>query len=47
MATTYFLVVTIFAARNMTSAAARKVFHTSLLYHPILLGLMLFDTISL
>ena len=43
--TTYFLLVTILAARDMTSRAARKVFHASLLYHPILLGLMLFDTI--
>ncbi|HIB09340.1 MAG TPA: protoheme IX farnesyltransferase [Gemmatimonadetes bacterium] len=47
IATTYFLWVTISAARNMTSAAARKVFQTSLLYHPVLLGLMLFDTIRL
>lgn len=33
------------AARNLTDRAARKVFFGSLLYHPVLLGLMLFDTV--
>ena len=32
------------AARNLTEQAARKVFFTSLLYHPPLLCLMVFDT---
>jgi protoheme IX farnesyltransferase len=33
------------AARNLTDRAARKVFFGSLLYHPVLLGLMLIDTV--
>lgn len=40
-----FLAVGIEAARNLTDRAARKVFFGSLLYHPVLLGLMLFDTV--
>ena len=47
VATTYFLWVAVGAARDMTDAAAKRVFLTSLLYHPVLLGLMLFDTIRL
>jgi len=35
------------AARNMTETSARRVFLASLVYHPLLLGLMLFDTIRL
>jgi protoheme IX farnesyltransferase len=46
IATTYFLWVTIGAARDMTDAAAKRVFMVSLVYHPALLGLMLFDTVS-
>lgn len=33
------------AAKDLTDRAARKVFFGSLLYHPVLLGLMLFDTV--
>ena len=33
------------AARDLTDRAARKVFFGSLLYHPVLLGLMLLDTV--
>jgi protoheme IX farnesyltransferase len=32
------------AAREMTDATARRVFFASLLYHPLLLGLMVLDT---
>ena len=35
------------AARDLTDARARQVFFASLLYHPLLLGLMLFDTVRL
>ncbi|MEX2466464.1 MAG: heme o synthase [Gemmatimonadota bacterium] len=35
------------AFRNMTDAAARRVFFTSLLYHPLLMSLMVFDTIRI
>ncbi len=35
------------AARDLTPASARKVFFGSLLYHPLLLSLMLFDTVTL
>ena len=35
------------AARNLTQEAARRVFLVSLLYHPLLLGVMLFDTVRL
>jgi heme o synthase len=35
------------AARHLTDAAARAVFFGSLLYHPVLLGFMLFDTVRL
>ena len=40
-----FLSLGVGAARHLTDAAARKVFFGSLLYHPVLLGLMLFDTV--
>lgn len=42
-----FLATTVVAARRMTEANARRVFYASLLYHPILMGLLLFDTIRL
>lgn len=35
------------AARNLTRRTARRVFLTSLLYHPLLLGLMVVDTFRL
>jgi protoheme IX farnesyltransferase len=40
-----FLVTAARAARDLTEGAARRVFFTSLLYHPLLIGLMLFDTV--
>ena len=40
-----FLSLGVGAARHLTDTAARKVFFGSLLYHPVLLGLMLFDTV--
>lgn len=40
-----FLAVGMEAARDLTDSAARKVFFGSLLYHPVLLGLMLLDTV--
>ncbi|MDP2955834.1 MAG: heme o synthase [Longimicrobiales bacterium] len=40
-----FLGVGIDAARNLTDRSARKVFFGSLIYHPVLLGLMLLDTV--
>lgn len=42
-----FLASAVRAFRDMTEVSARRVFLTSLLYHPLLLGLMLFDTIRL
>jgi protoheme IX farnesyltransferase len=42
-----FLSAAITAARDMTEAKARRVFFASLLYHPLLLGFMLFDSIRL
>jgi len=42
-----FLGAAVGAAREMTDDRARRVFLTSLLYQPLLLGLMLFDTIRL
>jgi protoheme IX farnesyltransferase len=42
-----FLWTAISAAREMTDERARKVFFSSLLYHPLLLGLMLFDIVLL
>jgi heme o synthase len=40
-----FLWYALSAARDLTDQAARRVFFTSLLYHPLLLGLMVFDTV--
>ena len=40
-----FLGVGVGAARDLTDRAARRVFFGSLLYHPVLLGLMLLDTV--
>ncbi len=37
--------VAIRTARDMSEAAARKLFLASLVYHPVLLGFMLFDTV--
>ena len=42
-----FLGTAVRAAHRMTDAHARSVFFASLLYQPLLLGLMLFDTIRL
>jgi protoheme IX farnesyltransferase len=42
-----FLWTAISAAREMSDERARKVFFTSLLYHPLLLGLMLVDIVLL
>lgn len=41
-----FLAVAIAAAREMTDARARALFLSSLLYHPVLLGFMLFNTVG-
>jgi heme O synthase-like polyprenyltransferase len=35
------------AAADLTTESARRVFLYSLLYHPLLLGVMLFDTVRL
>ncbi len=42
-----FLGAALSAARDMTETRARKVFFASLLYHPLLLSVMLFDTIRI
>lgn len=42
-----FLGLGVAATRDFSGNAARKVFLGSLLYHPVLLGLMLFDTVRL
>jgi protoheme IX farnesyltransferase len=42
-----FLAVAAVAARRLTDAGARRLFFASLIYHPVLLGLMLFDTVRL
>lgn len=42
-----FLGTAVAAAREMTDEKARRVFFASLLYHPILLGLMVLDTLRL
>jgi len=42
-----FLGTAVAAARSMGEQSARRVFLASLLYHPVLLGLMLFDTLRL
>jgi protoheme IX farnesyltransferase len=40
-----FLLLAAHAARDLTETAARRVFLGSLVYHPVLLALMLFDTV--
>ena len=45
LASLAFLAVAIGTARDMSEAAARKLFLASLVYHPVLLGFMLFDTV--
>ena len=42
-----FMFVAASAAMDLTDARARKVFFASLLYHPFLVVLMLFDTVRL
>lgn len=44
-ASVIFLIVGMGAAKHLTDRAARKVFFSSLLYHPIILVLMLVDTV--
>jgi protoheme IX farnesyltransferase len=41
-----FLWVAVGSARDLTEASARRLFLTSLLYHPVLLGLMMLDTVK-
>lgn len=45
LASLAFVTLGVGAARNLTDVAARKVFLGSLLYHPVLLSLMLLDTV--
>jgi heme O synthase-like polyprenyltransferase len=45
VASVAFLTVAIRAASEMTDQRARALFLSSLLYHPVLLGFMLFDTV--
>lgn len=40
------LAVAVAASRDMSEAAARRLFLASLIYHPVLLGFMLFDTVG-
>lgn len=47
LASSAFLGVAIRTSREMDDAGARRLFLASLLYHPALLGLMLFDTVRL
>jgi protoheme IX farnesyltransferase len=47
LASLAFLGVAITTSRDMTDASARRLFLTSLLYHPLLLGLMVLDTLRL
>lgn len=42
-----FVATALIAAMNLTKSSARRVFLASLLYHPLLLGLMLFDAFRL
>ena len=42
-----FLLLAAHAARDLTETAARRVFLGSLVYHPVLLAFMLFDTVRL
>jgi len=45
LASVGFLAVAVSAARDMTDARARTLFLASLLYHPVLMGLMMLDTV--
>jgi protoheme IX farnesyltransferase len=45
VASVAFLGVAVSAAGDLTDARARTLFLASLLYHPVLLGLMLLDTV--
>jgi protoheme IX farnesyltransferase len=45
LASVAFLGVAVSAARDMTDANARRVFFTSLLYHPVIMALMMLDTV--
>jgi len=47
LASVGFLAVAVAAARHLSDASARRLFFASLVYHPVLLGLMLFDAIRL
>jgi protoheme IX farnesyltransferase len=47
VASSLFLGVAVGTARDLTDASARRLFLTSLLYHPALLGLMMLDTVRL
>jgi protoheme IX farnesyltransferase len=47
LASLAFAWVAVRTARDMTDGAARRLFLASLLYHPVLLGLMLLDTVRL
>lgn len=47
LASVGFLGVAVSAAGDMTDARARALFLASLVYHPVLLGFMLFDTVRL
>ncbi len=42
-----FLAVAASTARHLSDSSARRLFFASLVYHPVLLGLMLFDTVRL
>jgi protoheme IX farnesyltransferase len=46
LASVGFLSVAVRAARDMTDAKARGLFLSSLVYHPVLLGFMLFNTVG-
>jgi protoheme IX farnesyltransferase len=46
LASLAFLSVAVAASRDMTDASARRLFLSSLLYHPVLLGFMLFNTVG-
>lgn len=47
LASLAFLSIAVGSARSLTNASARRLFFASLVYHPALLGLMLFDTVRL
>jgi protoheme IX farnesyltransferase len=47
VASACFFGVAVSAARDMTDARARSLFLASLVYHPVLLGFMFFDTVRL